>query len=43
MTGNESLNMTLIAHDTLAGWGGMGEGMVIQEASGRAAHPVARA
>ena len=34
MTRDESLNMTLIAHDTLAGWGGMGEGMVIQEASG---------
>ena len=34
MTRDESLNMTLIAHDPLAGWGGMGEGMAIQEAAG---------
>ncbi len=34
MSQDESRNMTLIAHDPLAGWGGMGEGMVIQEASG---------
>ncbi len=34
MSRDEAHNMTLIAHDPLSGWGGMGEGMVIQEASG---------
>lgn len=31
MANAESLNMTLIAHDTLEGFGGIGEGMIIQE------------
>ncbi len=34
MSGHEISNMKLIAHDTLAGFGGIGEGMVIQEVKG---------
>lgn len=34
MSGHEAFNMKLLAHDTLIGWGGIGEGMSIQEASG---------
>ena len=30
----QSLNMKLLAHDSLAGFGGMGEGMSIQLAKG---------
>ncbi len=34
MERDEARNMRLVAHDRLDGWGGMGEGMVIQHASG---------
>ena len=34
MSGHETFNMKLLAHDTLIGWGGIGEGMSIQEAPG---------
>ena len=34
MSGHEISNMKLIGHDTLAGYGGIGEGMAIQELAG---------
>ena len=34
MSGHETSNMRLLSHDTLIGWGGIGEGMSIQEAKG---------
>jgi hypothetical protein len=34
MAGAEAKNMRLIAHDTLAGFGGIGEGMSLQVTSG---------
>ena len=38
-----SLNMKLLGHNELAGFGGVGEGINMQAAEGRAAHPVAGA
>ena len=34
MSGHDAFNMKLIGHDTLAGYGGIGEGMAIQELAG---------
>ncbi len=33
MQQDDAFNMKLIGHDTLAGYGGIGEGMSIQQAS----------